>query len=72
MLRSYGEEKQTSVEGERQVAIPLRSAIAVLVTLAIAFWLAFVTARANIEEIFENFVQGSRHSRQPSRVICTI
>ena len=45
--------KQTSVEGERQVAIPLRSAIAVLVTLAVAFWLAFVTARANIEEIFE-------------------
>ena len=45
--------KQTSVEGERQVVIPLRSAIAVLITLAIAFWLAFVTARANIEEIFE-------------------
>ena len=52
MLRSHGEEADIG-RGERQVAIPLRSAIAVLITLAVAFWLAFVTARANIEEIFE-------------------
>ena len=56
-------DKQTT---PKKSAIPLRSAFAVFLVLAVAFWLAFGTARGNIEEMFERELRAAVATLAPT------
>ena len=60
------EHRNDGGESESGAVIPFRSAIAVLFVIGLAFWLAFQTARANIEEMFERELRAAVATLAPT------